>query len=270
MGDRSLDINRGVANIDTKFIADLKIVKAAVAENNMRSNIEAPYSPTSNSLASLGVSIGKSKPSLNERSTSEEIDPFVDADKYVGRQSNFVMSDIARVDIPKKKIELKEENTAKRILSSVASAMYLTRPGKAKSINNIKLTNPNSYTRKAIQSDSIDLIKIPPQIKNMVTSDFQSNEEIDPLAVQDTAAVIEETQANVYTMVKLSGFERNSEGKINLSAPKFREVTEEDMVLGGILIKAVEYENAELGILKDKYSGTIYDNLTYIGRKNVI
>ena len=88
--------------------------------------------------------------------------------------------------------------------------------------------------------------------------------------MQDTAAVIEETQANVYTMVKLSGFEKNSEGKINLSAPVFKEVTEEDMILGGVLIKAVEYENAELGILKDKYSGTIYDNLTYVRRKDGI
>ena len=69
-------------------------------------------------------------------------------------------------------------------------------------------------------------------------------------------------------MVKLNGFERNSDNKINLSAPKYEKVTEEDMILGGILVKAIEYENPELGILKDNYSGTIYDNLTYIRRKD--
>ena len=69
-------------------------------------------------------------------------------------------------------------------------------------------------------------------------------------------------------MVKLSGFERDSENKINLSAPIYEKVTEEDLTLGGILVKAVEYENPELGIVKDNYSGTIYDNLTYIRRRD--
>jgi hypothetical protein len=104
----------------------------------------------------------------------------------------------------------------------------------------------------------------------MVTSNFREDESIDPLAVQDTANIIEETQANVYTMVKLDGFSKDSNGKINLSAPKYKEVTEEDMILGGILIKAVEYENADLGIIKDNYSGTIYDNLTYVRRSDEI
>lgn len=270
MGDRSLDVNRGVANTDASFITDFRIVKAATAENRMRTKIEAPYTPVSDSLASLGISIGRPKKSLNERSTFESIDPLIDSEKYLGKTSNFVMSDIVKVNIPKSNVQLKEEDTAKRILSSIASTMYLSKPGKAKSINNIKLTNPHSNTRKAIQAGVVDLDTIPPQIKNMTTINFQANESIDPLAVQDTAAVIEETQANVYTMVKLSGFEKDSEGKTNLSAPIFKEVTEEDMALGGVLIKAVEYENAELGILKDKYSGTIYDNLTYVRRKDGI
>jgi len=167
-------------------------------------------------------------------------------------------------------VEIKEEETAKKILSSIAAKRFLYRNSKSKSIKNIELANPNSQTRRMIKDDAIDLIKIPPQIKNMVTSNFREDESIDPLAVQDTAAAIEETQANVYTMVKLDGFSRDSNGKINLSAPKYTEVTEEDMILGGILIKAVEYENADLGIVKDNYSGTIYDNLTYVRRTDEI
>tara|TARA_R110001592_G_scaffold302279_2_gene574158 strand:- start:5334 stop:7457 length:2124 start_codon:yes stop_codon:yes gene_type:complete len=270
MGNRGMDVNSGVANIDTNFIADLKILKAAAAEQNQRTRIERPYQPSSDSLSSLGVSIGERKSSLNERASVEKVDPLVDASQYLGSQSNFLISKILSPSYISVKVEVKKEETAKKILSSIAAKRFLHRNSKSTSIKNIELANPNSQTRRMIKDDAIDLIKIPPQIKNMVTSNFREDESIDPLAVQDTAAVIEETQANVYTMVKLAGFSRDSNGKINLSAPKYTEVTEEDMILGGILIKAVEYENADLGIIKDNYSGTIYDNLTYVRRADEI
>ena len=269
-GDKSMDIRSGVANIDSKFVVDFRNLKAAIAEEQSRTTIEGSYRPSSNSLASLGVAVGKTKPSLNERATVQNIDPLVDSEKYLGKQSNFLLSKIVISEKPIDKIVLKEEDTARKILSAIANKRYLHRKNKINSIKNIELSNPNSNTRRVIKEDVLDLAKIPPQIRNMATEGFRANESIDPLAVQDTAAIIEETQSNVYTMVKLNGFERNSEGKINLSAPKYEEVTEEDMVLGGILIKAVEYENPELGILKDNYSGTIYDNLTYVRRRDVI
>tara|TARA_R100000388_G_scaffold94954_1_gene84425 strand:- start:206 stop:2326 length:2121 start_codon:yes stop_codon:yes gene_type:complete len=268
MGDRHMDIDRGVANIDDKFVFDFKILKAAIAERKSRSSIDKPYSPTSNSLASLGISIGEAKPSLNEKATVEIVDPFIDANKYLGQQSTFLLTKIL---FHKKDIDsfvTKEEDTAKKILTPIATRRYLHRPNKSKSIKNIELSNPNSNTRVAIQKKVLDLTTIPPQIKNLTTKGFRSNESIDPIAVTSTATVIEETQSNVYSMVKLNGFERNSDNKINLSAPKYEKVTEEDMILGGILVKAIEYENPELGILKDNYSGTIYDNLTYIRRKD--
>ena len=197
----------------------------------------------------MGVAVGKTNPSLNERATVQNIDPLVDSEKYLGKQSNFLLSKIVISEKPIDKIVLKEEDTARKILSAIANKRYLHRKNKINSIKNIELSNPNSNTRRVIKEDVLDLAKIPPQIRNMATEGFRANE---------------------YTIVKLNGFERNSEGKINLSAPKYEEVTEEDMVLGGILIKAVEYENPELGILKDNYSGTIYDNLTYVRRRDVI
>ena len=214
-----MDVNSGVANIDSKFVVDFKILKAAIAEQKSRTTIEKTFSPIFNKK---------------------------EADRVI----------------------LKKEDTSKKIFTAIATRRYLDRKNKSKSIKNIQLSNPNSRTSRAIKANVLDLVNIPPQVKYMTTQQFTVNESIDPLVVQETATVIEETQANVYVMVKLSGFERDSENKINLSAPIYEKVTEEDLTLGGILVKAVEYENPELGIVKDNYSGTIYDNLTYIRRRD--
>ncbi len=67
-------------------------------------------------------------------------------------------------------------------------------------------------------------------------------------------------------MVKaLSGFGKNSKGFIDVHNPIWTQVNSEILSSGRpILTKAYNYELPELGIVKDNFLATIYNNLTYI------
>ena len=78
--------------------------------------------------------------------------------------------------------------------------------------------------------------------------------------------VISETQKNIFIIKALRGFEMNN-GVPNFSRPIYMELNSK--FLGSLsyptIIKAYDYEIPELGILKDKYLATIYNNLVIIG-----
>jgi len=106
---------------------------------------------------------------------------------------------------------------------------------------------------------------VPPQLRAMMTEGFLQSPNMDPLQNLATSAIIEETMANTFMSVKLVGFEMGSDGMLNLSSPIYQPVQASDMASSGLLIKAVESEVSALGMVKDNYSSTIYNNIMIVG-----
>ena len=98
----------------------------------------------------------------------------------------------------------------------------------------------------------------------MMTKSFQNNPDIDPLKNRESRAIIDETQKNIFLVQAHTGFETDSDGFPDLNKPIIQNM---DSALDGqpLLAKALNYEVPELGIVKDKFMPTIYNNLLYIG-----
>ena len=90
-------------------------------------------------------------------------------------------------------------------------------------------------------------------------------EKLDPIKNLGTAALIQETQSNVFVIRALTGFRKNNMGFYDVRMPIIRNMSSNEVPQDRpLLAKAHEYEMPELGIVKDKLSATIYNNLLYL------
>ena len=267
LGNRKITTARGLNNIDMNDIREFRIAKSARANQKMATNFPNSLSKariSKNIMADFNITIGAPKRAILERKVDEEIDPLIEAKYYLGDDSFFVTSDPQFLYKNFKRLMRKQDGRILSIVSDVIPRRFLRPKGSIDGIKDLQLSNKKSKIRSVVTEKRIDLAEIPPQIKSMMTKSFQTNPNIDPLKNRESREIIEETQKNVFLVRAHVGFEKGEDGFVDLNRPI--EVDMKDAQLGGrpVIAKAYNYEVPELGIVKDKFMPTIYNNLLYV------
>ena len=149
-------------------------------------------------------------------------------------------------------------------MSDVIPGRFLRQPRSIESIKDFQLSNKKSKFRNLISEELIELSEIPPQIKSMMSKKFQTNPNLDPLQNKESRAIIDETQKNIFLIKALTGFEAGPDGFLDLNRPIEEEMSQASAKGRPLLAKAYNYEVPQLGIVKDKFMPTIYNNLLYV------
>ena len=266
--DKVISTERGMMNINPNEIREFRLAKSARAQTSRTESFPLGTSSAKVSgdiMSKFNIQIGKPQKPLLGRATEQEIDPLVDAKKYIGDLSTFATNNPVALLKTFKRILSKEDSRILAIVSDIVPRRFLRKKKAVNSIKDLKMTNPNSLVRKTVTKKTLDLASIPPQIKFMCTEAFTPNPDSDPLKNSESREIIEETQKNVFEIRALVGFGRDKEGFVDIHQPEYKIM---DMsVLGSgkpIIAKAYDYEVPELGIVKDKFAATIYSNLIYI------
>jgi hypothetical protein len=267
LGKKKITTSRGINNMSINDIREFRIAKAARANQKMSTNFPSGLSKaklSKNIMSDFNITIAKPKTPILERKVDEEIDPLVDAKYYLGDNSFFVTSDPQFIFKNFKRLMRKEDQRILAIVSDVIPRRFLRPKGAIDSIKDLQFSNKKSKIRSIVTEKRISIADIPPQIKSMMTKSFQSNPNIDPLKNRESREMLEETQKNVFLVRALIGFETGEDGFTDLNRPI--EVDMKDAQVGGkpMIAKAYNYEVPELGIVKDKFMPTIYNNLLYI------
>ena len=118
--------------------------------------------------------------------------------------------------------------------------------------------------RKLAVEQTLPIVSLPPHVKFMMSKAFNPNPQSDPLKNNESREIIEETQKNLFVIKGIIGFEQSSDGFMNVHAPIYEDVHKIPN-RKPVLAKAFNYEVPELGIVKDNFLATIYNNLCYIG-----
>ena len=216
-------------------------------------------------MSQFNIQIGNPKKALLSRSTEQEIDPLVDVEQYIGAGSIFATSNPTMLLKNFKRILSKQDSRILAIISDIVPRRFLRQSKAINSIKQLQITNPNSLIRANISTQQMNLAAIPPQIKYMCTPAFNPNPDSDPLKNSESREIIEETQKNLFIVRALVGFGRNRSGHVDVHQPQYKIMDLSVLETSGpILAKAYDYEVPELGIVKDKFTATIYSNLIYI------
>ena len=216
-------------------------------------------------MSNFNLTISTPKRGLIERSINEKIDPLIDAKYYIGEDSFFVTSNPNKILTNFKRINLRKNTKIFEIVSSVIPRRFLKNKKSLRSSSEIRIANKNSVTRKLLVDKRIEFKKIPPQIKYMMSNSFYKTDKLDPLKNLNVAPIIEETQKNLYVVKALVGFQKDRDGNENFNRPIYKEIELNDVGSKVMIAKAYDYEVPELGIVKDTFMPTIYNNLLLLG-----
>jgi len=268
MGDRKVSTARGMKNININDIRQFRLAKSSRAQQQRTTS--RPQSTkkgriNQDVLSSLNVTISSAKTSLLDRTTDEIIDPLIDAKHYIGDSSEFVTNNPFQLIKNFGRILTKDEQRALEIASDIIPRRFLRNNKAIRSIKEIQFSNPNSIVRKMAVERSLQPSRIPPHVKFMMSSAFNPNPNSDPMQNRESREIIEETQKNIYVIKALVGFKRGASGFLDLNNPMYVEVNQSVLESGRAMIaKAYDYEVPELGIVKDNFLATIYNNFIYI------
>jgi hypothetical protein len=268
MGEERIKTNRGIKNIPINKVREFRLAKSSryIQKNSTRK-------PTSSSkariavdtMSSFNVTISRPKIPLLTRSTEENIDPLEDAKHYVGSDSFFVSNNPFEFRRQFKRILKENDRKILGIVSDIVPRRFLRNKKAIKSIKEIQFSNPKSRVRKMATAEQLRISEIPPHVKFMMSNAFNPNPNSDPMKNNEAREIIEETQKNLFMVKALVGFEKDSQGFLDLRNPIYEEMSSKVLSSGNpILAKAFDYEIPELGIVKDNFAATIYNNLIYI------
>jgi hypothetical protein len=266
--NKKITTNRGMKNINPNDIRQFRLAKSARAQARMS---EAYPTSTSRSrisgdiMSKFNIQIGKPRNTLLSRPTEQQIDPLIGVEHYIGSSSTFATSNPVALLKSFKRILSQQDRRVLSIVSDIVPRRFLRQEKAIKSIKDLQISNSKSLIRANVTAQSIDIASIPPQVKYMCTPAFNPNPLSDPLQNAESREIIEETQKNLFIIRALVGFNYDNTGLINIHSPIFAPLDAKVLQSGRpILAKAHGYELPELGIVKDKFSATIYSNLIYI------
>jgi len=268
MGDKKIKTNRGMNNVNVDEIRQFRLAKS-IRQSQQRSS-RFPQSVQKNSispdsLSALNVTIGSPKVAILDRSTSEEIDPLIDSKYYVGDSSTFTTNNPLALLKSFKRILSSKDKRILSITSDIIPRRFLRNRKAIRSIKEIQFSNPNSIVRKLAVEQELSIESIPPHVKFMMSKAFNPNPLSDPLQNSESREIIEETQKNLFVIKAIVGFTKDSNGFMNVHSPIYSNMDSSVLSSGmPILGKAMNYEIPELGIVKDNFLATIYNNLIYI------
>jgi hypothetical protein len=267
MGNKKITCSRGMANMDVNMIREFRVAKSARAVQMQKTNYPSSLGNASlsqNVMADFNITIGVPKKAILERATDIEIDPMQDAKNYVGESSYFTTNNPEFIYRNFQRLLDSQDMRIFAIVSDVIPGRFLRQNDSIQSIKELQISNKKSRLRGLVAEEKINLEEIPPQIKSMMTKSFQNNPNIDPLKNRESRAIIDETQKNVFQVRAHTGFEMDEDGFPDLNRPIIQQMSEASLSGKPMLAKAYNYEVPELGIVKDKFMPTIYNNLLYV------
>ena len=267
MGKKKITCSRGMTNIDVNEIRKFRVAKSARAIQAQKTNYPAGLRSaqlSQNVMSDFNITIGKSKTPILERGIDIEIDPLQDAKYYVGDSSFFISNNPELIFKNFKNLIKKEDERVFAIVSDAIPSRFLRLTDSINSIKDLQISNKKSKLRGLVSKQMINLEEIPPQVKSMMAPSFQTNPDIDPLQNRESRAIIDETQKNIFLVRALKGFELDEDGFFDLNRPIHVDMKDVSLDGNPLLAKAYNYEIPELGIVKDKFMPTIYNNLLYI------
>lgn len=266
-GQNTISCARGMVNMDLDKVREFRISKSAMAIQINTTNYPSP-SPVSglskNVMSDFNITIARPVDAILKRGADIEIDPLQDAKNYVGEASYFVTTNPELIIKNFKNLLRRDDRRIFSIVSDVIPGTLLTKKSSIKSIKDLQLSNKNSNFRNLVSTNRINLEEIPPQIKAMMSTQFQTNQNVDPLKNRESRAIIDETQKNIFLVRAHTGYELDEDGFPDLNRPIIEDMHKASSGGRPILAKAYNYEVPELGIVKDKYMPTIYNNLIYV------
>lgn len=268
LGDKSISTNRGMFNMPINEVRQFRLAKSARAQqtnSQVFPNSLSRGRMSGDIMSSFNIQVGPPKKTLLGRATEQKIDPYVDAKDLLGDASQFSTISTTSLISSLRRVMRREDKRILSIVSDIVPRRFLRKEKAIGSIREIQLTNPKSNSRAMIMKKEIQLEDIPPQIKYMMTPEFSPNPQSDPLKNAESREIIEETQKNIFLIRALVGFEKDAEGFLDVYRPIYKDLKGDVLNSGRpILAKAYDYEIPELGIVKDKFAATIYNNLIYI------
>lgn len=268
MGDDRIKTNRGMRNMPINKIREFRLAKSSRAQQLNSTRNPVSYSRaqiTNNVMASFNVVVSKPTSTILSRSFDENLDPLIDAKNYLGEDSLFVTDNPAQLKKQFKRLVREEDRKILGIVSDIVPRRFLRNKRAIKSIKEIQFSNPKSKIRRLATAQELRISEIPPHVKFMMSKNFNPNPNSDPLKNNESRQIIEETQKNLFLIKALTGFEKDADGFLDIKNPIYKQIESSDFSSGkSVLAKAYDYEIPELGIVKDKFAPTIYNNLIYI------
>lgn len=270
MGKDAIDTTRGILGIDPNKIKEfriLKSIKSRKANQNTYAKRTSLGKAPGATLSKFNIFVGPAVTSVLRSGTTTDVeDNFINAEEYLGSTSFFVTDSPTIIRKNIQKLFKDESSRVLSIVSDIIPHKFLKKKGAVRSIKEINIGNKNSRLRQAVIAEKIDLVNIPPQIKAMCINSFIKPGSInDPLKNLEASQIIQETQQNVYIVQVLVGFNKNLDGFLDVRMPIIQQMGSSDIPTGRpLLAKAYDYEIPDLGMIKDKLSTTIYNNLLYI------
>ena len=267
LGSKKISTSRGMTNMDVQSVKNFRLAKSARAATKNSANYPSPSTNSSvkqNVLSSFNFTITVPNPPLLERSVDQEIDPLMDAKNYVGENSFFISTNPRFIQDSVNGVLGEDGLKITSIITNVLNRSFLREDNALNSVREIQFSNKKSKVRQLVHDNPDAIVDLPPHIKYMCTSGFQPLESIDPLKNSESREIIEETQKNVFVVKALIGFKKDVDGFFDLNMPIHEELSKVIDESRPLLAKAYSYEVPELGIVKDKFVATIYNNLLYI------
>ena len=267
LNNKQITCTRGINNIN---IEDVRLFRLAKAVKSYQANMAPVSTQLSNNgltkdvMSEYNITIGVPKSPIFERPINEVIDPLTDSRLYVGENSFFVTDNPSSIYRNFSRLTSRDNEKVLGIISDVVPATFLVKDGTIDSIKELQLSNKKSKIRALVTENKINLDEIPPQIKAMMSTSYQSNPNIDPLKNIESRAIINETQMNLFIVKAQTGFELDSNGFPDLNRPVIQDMSAATLNGQATLARAQNYEIAELGVIKDSFLPTIYNNLVYI------
>ena len=267
MGGKTITCARGMNNIDPDVIREFRLAKSSMAIQMEATVFPSGIGSTSLSqdiMSDFNLAIAPPKNSILTRSVVEDVDMPLDAKDYVGANSYFVTNSPNSIYRNYKRLLDQADARILAIVSDVIPGTFLSQNGSIESIADLQFSNKRSKIRGLVSEKEIDLESIPPQIKAMMSDSFQTNPNIDPLKNAESRAIMDETIKNLFLVMAHTGFELDADGFPDLYRPILKEMSSNTLTGSPVLAKAYDYEVPQLGIVKDKFMPTIYNNLCYI------
>jgi len=277
LGNKTITTSRGIINIPPDDVREFRMAKSVRAKEMEASAFPALVGATSlsnKSLTNFNLTIAAPRKTILMRATEQTVDPLVDAKEYLGEDSFFVTDNPKQFLKSLKRKKFKESKEITRVIADIVPKRLLASPQVIRTSAEIQFANPESRTRRLINDKKINLKTIPPQVKFMMTPTFSVssrkmidgvNVKVDPLQNADTAPIIQETQMNLFIVKGIAGFEKNEMGFLDVYKPIIREMNSTTLRSKSPMIaKAHHFEVPTLGIVKDKFMPTIYNNLMFL------
>jgi len=268
VGKDRIKTNRGMKNIPIEKIRQFRLAKSSRAKQMDSTNKPTSYKKgriSNDVVSSFNFTVAESRTSLLNRGYEKVIDPLIDAKHYVGESSYFISDNPVVFRREFKRLMTEKDKKILGIISDVIPRRFLRNPMSVKSIKELQFSNHKSKVRSLATAEKLNIEEIPPHVKAMMGEDFAPNPNSDPLKNSESREIIEETQKNLFVVRALVGFGKDENGMVDLYNPIYENMKSDILSSGRPIIgKAFHYELPELGILKDKFAGTIYNNLIYI------